>query len=278
MPSPTEQAFSGDASSAASARAFAKDSVDALVPAPVPATLYDDVELIVSELVTNAIRADSPTVRVALERVGGRLAIRVSDEATGWPEQRSAGVHDTGGRGLPLVSALSSSWGVTMAATGKVVWAELELPGLPTVHSGLLSSGQSAPTPGRQGWVLSHPRGGLMTAHTIDRTSGADPALSPAQLAALHAQLEELRDFRIEQLAELERTRHHAGLGSAAREITATLQTGARAALHDVQVALWQLDEGDYGFCAVCGVALNPDQLRSVPQALRCASCREAER
>ena len=128
MPTPTEQAFSGDATSAASARAFAKQSVDALVPAPVPPTFYDDVELIVSELVTNAIRADSATVRVAVERVGERLAIRVSDEAAGWPEQRTAGIHDTGGRGLPLVSALSVSWGVTMAASGKVVWAELEIP------------------------------------------------------------------------------------------------------------------------------------------------------
>lgn len=129
MPTPTEQVFSGDATSAASARAFAKQTVDTLIPAPVPVTVYDDVELIVSELVTNAIRASSATVRVALERVGGRLAIRVSDEAPGWPEQRSAGIHDTGGRGLPLVSALSTSWGVSMAATGKVVWAELDLPG-----------------------------------------------------------------------------------------------------------------------------------------------------
>ena len=115
-----------------------------------------------------------------------------------------------------------------------------------------------------------------MSVHTVDRASGADPVLSPAQLAALHARLEELRDFRVEQLAELERGRHRTGLGRADREIAATLQTGARAALHDVQVALWQLDEGDYGRCAVCGTALDPAQLRLVPQALRCASCREA--
>lgn len=122
-----------------------------------------------------------------------------------------------------------------------------------------------------------------MTARILDRPrstghAGADRALSPAQRAVLYAQLEALRDFRLEQLAELDRTTPHAGLGSAAREIAMTLQTGARAALHDVQVALWQLDAGHYGHCAVCGEALDPAQLRSVPQALRCAGCREAER
>ena len=127
MSRPTEQVFPGDPTSAAAARSFARRTVDSLVSSDAAAALHDDVELIVSELVTNAVRANSATVRVTLELAAGRLAIRVGDEAPGWPEQRSAGIHDTGGRGLPLVSALSTSWGVTMAANGKVVWAELDV-------------------------------------------------------------------------------------------------------------------------------------------------------
>lgn len=111
-----------------------------------------------------------------------------------------------------------------------------------------------------------------MTASTVTHRLDAD------QLDRLHARLEEQRAFRVEQLAELERLRHRGALGGAVREVNLSLQRGARAALHDVQVALWQLEEGDYGRCAVCGDLLDPEQLRSVPQALRCASCRKAER
>lgn len=111
-----------------------------------------------------------------------------------------------------------------------------------------------------------------MTASTVTHQ------LSTDQLTRLHARLEEQRAFRVEQLAELERARHRGTVGGAVREINLSLQRGARAALHDVQVALWQLEEGDYGRCAVCGDALDPAQLRSVPQAMRCASCRGPER
>lgn len=129
MSTPTEHVFPGDPTSAAAARSFARTTLVSLLGADAAAALHDDVQLIVSELVTNAIRARSATVRVTLQLVGRRLAIRVGDEAPGWPEQRSAGIHDTTGRGLPLVSALSASWGVAMAVSGKVVWAELDLPG-----------------------------------------------------------------------------------------------------------------------------------------------------
>ena len=122
--------------------------------------------------------------------------------------------------------------------------------------------------------VLPHsPRGG-----PDDRQSPSRHQLSADQLDAPARPAGGAAGLPRRAARRLERLRHRARLGSAAREINASLQRGARAALHDVQVALWQLDEGDYGRCAVCGDALDPDQLRSVPQALRCASCREAER
>lgn len=124
----TEREFSGDARSPAAARSFAKSAVSRLLGRDVPRLLGDDIELIVSELVTNAVRAGSSTVTVGVGLENDRIRLHVTDQAEGWPEPRQAGVTDTGGRGLPLVSALSASWGVRLVPTGKVVWAELPVP------------------------------------------------------------------------------------------------------------------------------------------------------
>jgi anti-sigma regulatory factor (Ser/Thr protein kinase) len=133
-----DQEFAGDPRSPSAARAFAKDALAELLGPATSDVLRDDVELVVSELVTNAVRAGSARVLVSIEGVPtdtgsgedgrGTVVIRVSDDAEGWPEQREAGIHDPGGRGLPLVSALSQAWGVRLTGTGKVVWAELTMP------------------------------------------------------------------------------------------------------------------------------------------------------
>ncbi|HEV7203989.1 MAG TPA: ATP-binding protein [Jatrophihabitans sp.] len=128
MPAHVAHEFAGDAQSPAAARGFAKSALAELLSEPVPPTLRDDVELVVSELVTNAVRAGSPTVTVQVSIEDAAILLRVADEARGWPEERHAGIHDTSGRGLPLVSALSSSWGVRIVEHGKVVWATLALP------------------------------------------------------------------------------------------------------------------------------------------------------
>jgi anti-sigma regulatory factor (Ser/Thr protein kinase) len=128
VPGQIEHEFAGDPRSPAGARSFAKSALGDLLTTPVPSSLCDDVELVVSELVTNAVRAGSPTVRVGVAIKQDRVVVQVSDVAGGWPEPREAGIHDPHGRGLPLVSALSASWGVRRAPIGKVVWAELPIP------------------------------------------------------------------------------------------------------------------------------------------------------
>lgn len=125
----TEHVFAGDPRSPSGARSFVKSAIGDLLGGPVPQRLCDDLELVASELVTNAVRAGSPRIGVALALEGDRVVIRVSDEAAGWPEPRMADIYDIGGRGLPLVSAISTSWGVRLSGTGKVVWAELRLHG-----------------------------------------------------------------------------------------------------------------------------------------------------
>lgn len=127
-----EREYVASARTPAAARSFVSTAVRELLDGSGPDDLYDDLyddlALVVSELVTNAVRAGSPTVRVALAEERSRVVVRVTDEAAGWPHERAAGADDPGGRGLPLVSALSTNWGVQPQAGGKVVWAELAVP------------------------------------------------------------------------------------------------------------------------------------------------------
>ncbi|SOD91173.1 SpoIIE family protein phosphatase [Streptomyces sp. Ag109_G2-15] len=84
-------------------------------------------ELIVSELVTNAIRyADSP-IRLRLLR-DARLTCEVADASSTAPRLRHARSTDEGGRGLFLVAQLALRWGARYTAEGKIIWAEQEIP------------------------------------------------------------------------------------------------------------------------------------------------------
>ncbi len=84
-------------------------------------------ELVVSELVTNAIRYGRPPIRVRLIR-DRSLIFEVRDESSTAPHLRRARVFDEGGRGLLLVAQLTQRWGTRYARHGKTIWAELDLP------------------------------------------------------------------------------------------------------------------------------------------------------
>ena len=88
-------------------------------------------ELVVSELVTNAIRYGLPPIRLRLIH-DRTLLCEVSDASSTTPHQRRARVYDEGGRGLLLVAQLAEHWGTRHARHGKTVWAELnETAGFP---------------------------------------------------------------------------------------------------------------------------------------------------
>ncbi|MFG2816070.1 SpoIIE family protein phosphatase [Streptomyces sp. NPDC048410] len=84
-------------------------------------------ELILSELVTNAIRYGRGPIGVRLLR-GRALICEVSDGTTTSPHLRYAASTDEGGRGLFLVAQLSDRWGTRYTPTGKIIWAEQPLP------------------------------------------------------------------------------------------------------------------------------------------------------
>ncbi|WP_406163934.1 SpoIIE family protein phosphatase [Streptomyces sp. NBC_00882] len=83
-------------------------------------------ELILSELITNAIRHGAEPIRVRL-LYGRTLICEVSDASNTAPHLRRAASTDEGGRGLFLVAQLSQSWGTRYLPEGKVIWAECEL-------------------------------------------------------------------------------------------------------------------------------------------------------
>src|SRR5689334_11081826 len=88
----------------------------------------NDVATVVSELVTNSVRAGARTILVHLHLDPARLRIEVSDDVAGWPRLRTPHPDDPTGRGLPLVGALADGWGVSeIAGPGKLVWATVAL-------------------------------------------------------------------------------------------------------------------------------------------------------
>ncbi|MEV5903250.1 SpoIIE family protein phosphatase [Streptomyces sp. NPDC052127] len=84
-------------------------------------------ELIVSELVTNAVRYAAPPIRLRL-LLDARLTCEVSDASSTAPRLRHARITDEGGRGLFLVAQLAHRWGARHTADGKIIWAEQEIP------------------------------------------------------------------------------------------------------------------------------------------------------
>lgn len=87
-----------------------------------------DAATVVSELVTNAVRAGAQSITIRLTVDDARLRIEVTDDVAGWPRMRKPRADDPTGRGLRLVAALADRWGVTrVQGTGKLVWATLRL-------------------------------------------------------------------------------------------------------------------------------------------------------
>ncbi|MGW6740409.1 SpoIIE family protein phosphatase [Streptomyces sp. NPDC055025] len=84
-------------------------------------------ELILSELITNAIRYALGPIRVRLLR-DRTLICEVSDFSSTSPHLRYAAATDEGGRGLFLVAQFTERWGTRYTADGKVIWAEQSLP------------------------------------------------------------------------------------------------------------------------------------------------------
>ncbi|AZM50840.1 hypothetical protein DMB38_17790 [Streptomyces sp. WAC 06738] len=92
--------------------------------------LQENTELILSELITNAMRHGVGPIKVRLLR-DHTLTCEVYDHSLTSPHLRYAATMDEGGRGLFLVAQLTSRWGTRYTQDGKVIWAEQPAPGPP---------------------------------------------------------------------------------------------------------------------------------------------------
>jgi anti-sigma regulatory factor (Ser/Thr protein kinase) len=90
-------------------------------------SILDDARLVVSELVTNAVQADSGEVGLQISASGRYVRIVVSDTGSGEPVAGRPQATTEHGRGLWIVGQTAQRWGITSVPGGKQVWAEIPL-------------------------------------------------------------------------------------------------------------------------------------------------------
>jgi signal transduction histidine kinase len=112
----------GDLHAPAAARRFLTTGLHDLTAAE-RQDLCDDLALIISELVTNSVRAHARIIDVEVDVDAERVEISVTDDASGWPALRSAEVDSVEGRGLEIVGQLADSWRTVRRRRGKSVIA-----------------------------------------------------------------------------------------------------------------------------------------------------------
>jgi len=131
--------FDRHPTSVAAARRFTRDT---LIERPLEES--ETAELLVSELVTNAVRYGVGPILLSVTVRGRSLRCEVTDAHPAVPCLKAAAADDESGRGMQLLHELSHRCGVRPARQGKTVWFELQAPG---------STEASVPRPGR----FAHP-------------------------------------------------------------------------------------------------------------------------
>jgi anti-sigma regulatory factor (Ser/Thr protein kinase) len=92
------------------------------------ACLCEDAELVVTELVSNAVRHAQTDLELRVVPLPRGIRVEVKDGCQAPPMRRPSSQTDEGGRGLYLVDALSTRYGMESEEDGKRVWAEMLIP------------------------------------------------------------------------------------------------------------------------------------------------------
>jgi anti-sigma regulatory factor (Ser/Thr protein kinase) len=111
-----------DLSAPAYVRQWLRDMLDG---SGVTSEVLGDTILVVDELVTNSVVHAATPIVVTLEYSRDACRCSVSDKCASGPLPRLVERADGTGRGLRLVNAIASAWGVERSATGTTVWAEI---------------------------------------------------------------------------------------------------------------------------------------------------------
>ena len=114
-----------DAVSVPAARRFVRDRLVALGAVGA----CEDAEALISELASNAVLHARTPFTVEVSRQGETVRVRVLDASPSSPRVRDYGTDATTGRGMRLVAAMSSDWGIESQSGEKTVWFELSAAG-----------------------------------------------------------------------------------------------------------------------------------------------------
>lgn len=156
----------------------------------------EDGRVVVSELVTNAVRYSRTEMSVDLELTGAGLVVGVYDDGPGEPRITPATQRGLSGRGLVLVARLASEWGVQFAERGgKRVWCML----IGCVHGEADETGDDVMTTSEKP-LIPLPRGELSAAVTgayraggklpeVEIVAQADPYAEHIEADAVHEQI-----------------------------------------------------------------------------------------
>jgi anti-sigma regulatory factor (Ser/Thr protein kinase) len=125
----SERQLEADLPATTLAPSAARRMLEQLLVASGQSHLADDARLVISELVTNAIRhaSNSTTLHLALHVDGdGTLRAAITDSSALAPMVRELAIEDEAGRGMQIVQQLTTRWGVEQDRSGgKQVWVEL---------------------------------------------------------------------------------------------------------------------------------------------------------
>jgi hypothetical protein len=116
---------------------------------PLPDDVFSDLELLSTELITNAVRYSRASCEVAVRWTGVRVRVEVTDVNPARPHLRHGSPEAEGGRGLLLVESLAAAWGSVPHPAGKVVWFELDPSGGTPLPPALVAA--------REDWATHHP-------------------------------------------------------------------------------------------------------------------------
>jgi len=148
--------LSADAVSVPAARRFVRDRLVDLGAVGA----CDDAEALVSELATNAVLHARTPFTVEVSRQGKTVRVRVLDASPSPPRVRDYGTDATTGRGMRLVAALSSTWGIESQRGEKAVWFELA------------AAGSTGPL---DGWHEDHEAESLLASFSDVGPPGSEP-------------------------------------------------------------------------------------------------------
>ncbi|MCK9920981.1 ATP-binding protein [Frankia sp. AgPm24] len=141
--------------------------------ASIPEDVRSTAELLVSELVTNAVKYGEPPLWLFIEMRPGLIHASVSDTSTVLPQRRTADADAEGGRGLLVLDALAGSWGTVAAESGKYLWFDLPVPPL--------TPDASTPDPTTAGSTTSGSTTPGSTARAQGSSDRSDPPAAPRE-------------------------------------------------------------------------------------------------